>query len=59
MVVFPPINTMRVHFENVPSLGERKKKVLEDRKYIHQLLGRPTFVDAAALGPHAHRPRLV
>ena len=29
----------------------------EDGAYIHHLLGPPIFVDAAALGSYAHRPR--
>jgi site-specific DNA-cytosine methylase len=44
-------------FENVPSLGDTRQKVVNDGKYISQLLGTPTFVDAAALGSYAHRPR--
>ena len=40
-------------------LGDTRKKVLEDGEYIHQLLGCPTFVDVAALGSYAHRPRWI
>ena len=39
----------RYIFENVPPLGDTKKKVLENGDYIHQLLGRPIFVNAPAL----------
>ena len=46
-------------FENVPPLGDTRVKVLEDGAYIHLLLGPPTFVDAAALGSYAHRPRWI
>lgn len=46
-------------FENVPPLGDTRTKVLEAGQYIHQLLGSPTFVDAAALGSYAHRPRWI
>ena len=42
---------------NVPPLGDIRAKVREDGAYIHHLLGPPTFVDAAALGSYAHRPR--
>jgi hypothetical protein len=44
-------------FENVPPLGDTRTKVREDGAYIHHLLGPPIFVDAAALGSYAHRPR--
>ena len=44
-------------FENVPPLGDTLAKVREDGAYIHHLLGPQTFVDAAALGSYAHRPR--
>ena len=46
-------------FENVPPLGDTRAKVREDGAYIHHLLGPPTFVDAAALGSYAHRPRWI
>lgn len=46
-------------FENVPPLGDTRVKVHEDGAYIHHLLGPPTFVDAAALGSYAHRPRWI
>ena len=46
-------------FENVPPLGNTRKKVLEDCEYIHQLLGGPTFVDGAALGSYGHWPRWI
>ncbi|HEY9806811.1 MAG TPA: DNA cytosine methyltransferase [Candidatus Obscuribacterales bacterium] len=46
-------------FENVPPLGDSRTKVLEDGQYINQLLGPPTFVDAASLGSYAHRPRWI
>jgi len=46
-------------FENVPPLGDTRTKVREDGQYIHQLLGPPTFVDAASLGSYAHRPRWI
>ena len=46
-------------FENVPPLGDTRAKVREDNAYIHHLLGPPTFVDAAALGSYAHRPRWI
>jgi len=46
-------------FENVPPLGDTRTKVREDSTYIHHLLGPPTFVDAAALGSYAHRPRWI
>ena len=42
-------------FESMPPLGDTRKKVLEDAQYIHQLFGRPTFVDATTLGSYAHR----
>ena len=46
-------------FENVPPLGDTRTKVREDGVYIQHLLGPPTFVDAAALGSYAHRPRWI
>ena len=46
-------------FENVPPLGDTRTKVREDSAYIHHLLGPPTFVDAAAMGSYAHRPRWI
>ena len=44
-------------FENVPPLGDSRSKIVTDGHYICQILGPPTFVDAAALGSYAHRPR--
>ena len=41
----------------MPPFDDTSKKVLEDGEYIHELLRRPTFVDASALGFYAHRPR--
>jgi hypothetical protein len=46
-------------FENVPPLGDIRPKVRQDGAYIHHLLGPPTFVDAAAMGSFAHRPRWI
>ena len=46
-------------FENVPPLGDSRSKVREDGQYICQVLGPPTFVDAASLGSYAHRPRWI
>ena len=40
-------------------MGDTRAKVREDGAYIHHLLGPPTFVDAAALGSYAHRPRWI
>ena len=46
-----------VFFENVPLLGDARHKVVKDGEYINQILGTPTFLDAASLGSFAHRPR--
>ena len=40
-------------------MGDTRTKVREDSAYIHHLLGPSTFVDAAALGSYAHRPRWI
>jgi hypothetical protein len=44
-------------FENVPLLGDTRHKVVKDGEYINQILGTPTFLDAASLGSFDHRPR--
>jgi hypothetical protein len=44
-------------FENVPLLGDTRQKVVTDGEYINQILGTPTFLDAASLGSFVHRPR--
>ena len=49
----------RYILENVPPLGDTRKNILEDGKYIHQLLGRLTFVDVAALGSNPHHTRWI
>jgi len=44
--------------ENVPVVSSSRARTLESMHKIHQTLGLPVLLDAAAVGSRAHRPRL-
>jgi hypothetical protein len=43
--------------ENVPVVSSGKTRTLESMHKIHDILGVPVLIDAAAVGSRAHRPR--
>jgi site-specific DNA-cytosine methylase len=44
--------------ENVPVVSSSRSRTLESMHRIHNILGVPVLIDAAAVGSRAHRPRL-
>jgi site-specific DNA-cytosine methylase len=44
--------------ENVPVVSSSRSRTLESMHMIHNILGVPVLIDAAAVGSRAHRPRL-
>jgi site-specific DNA-cytosine methylase len=44
--------------ENVPMVSSSRSRTLESMHRIHNILGVPVLIDAAAVGSQAHRPRL-
>jgi hypothetical protein len=44
--------------ENVPVVSSSRSKTLENMHKIHNILGMPVLIDAAAVGSRAHRPQL-
>jgi site-specific DNA-cytosine methylase len=43
--------------ENVPVVSSSRSRTLESMHKIHDILGVPVLIDAAAVGSQAHRPR--
>jgi hypothetical protein len=44
--------------ENVPVVSSSRSRTLESMHRIHNILGVPVLIDAAAVGSRAHHPRL-
>jgi hypothetical protein len=44
--------------ENVPVVSSSRSRTLESIHRIHNILGVPVLIDAAAVGSRAHHPRL-
>jgi hypothetical protein len=44
--------------ENVPVVNSSQSRTLENMHRIHNILGVPVLIDAAAVGSRAHHPRL-
>jgi site-specific DNA-cytosine methylase len=44
--------------ENMPVVSSSQSRTLKSMHRIHNILGVPMLIDAAAVGSRAHRPRL-